>query len=194
MATSVQPENCSRKGDGRYDCAIEAFSQAYNNSRLYNERIDIMKKHTKLIMSALMALTLTVGTTTQTLPFTKNTNTAIVAEAANGVIRGCFNGYNWTGTTTVHSNNTRKACKIKICTFDLAGWWNYGKFDFEVYGDGRYIGTYNDKSRGTFTLPKGYSTYKVKLRIHKSWNPGWNFTNSGKCVYWSIDGGSNCWV
>lgn len=153
-----------------------------------------MKKITKIIMGVMMALTLTVGTATQAFPFTNGSSTAIVAEAANGVVRGCFNGYNWTGETTIHSNNTNKKCKIKICTFDVVGHWTYGKFDYEVYGDGIYIGTYNDKSRGTFTLPKGYSTYKVKLRIHSSWNPGWNFTNAGKCVYWSIDGGSNCWV
>lgn len=153
-----------------------------------------MRKITKIIMGVMMALALTVGTATQAFSFISDNSTAIVAEAANGVVKGCFNGYNWTGKTTIHSNNTNKKCKIKICTFDLAGWWNYGKFDYEVYGDGRYIGTYNDKSRGTFTLPKGYSTYTVKLRIHKSWNPGWNFTNFGKCVYWSIDGDSNCWV
>lgn len=153
-----------------------------------------MKRFTKIVMGTMMALTLTVGTATHTPPFISDNGTAIVAEAANGVVRGCFNGYNWTGTITVHSNNTRKVCKIKICTFDAAGRGNYGNFDYVVYGDGRYIGTYNNKSRGTFTLPKGYSTYTVKLRIHASWNPGTNFINMGKCVYWSIDGGSNCWV
>lgn len=157
-----------------------------------------MKKITKILMAATMALTLTFGTATQTLPFTNDNSTAIVAEAANGVITGRFNGYNWTGSTTVHSCNTKKTCKIKICTFDIAGWWNYGKFDYQVYGDGRYIGTYNNKSRGTFTLPKGYNTYSVRLRIHNFGSGiiagGNNFTNQGKCVYWSIDGGTNCWV
>ncbi|MCR4887594.1 MAG: hypothetical protein K5979_00240 [Ruminococcus sp.] len=81
-----------------------------------------MKKITKILMAATMALTFTFGTATQTLPFTNDNSTAIVAEAANGVITGRFNGYNWTGSTTVHSCNTKKNCKIKICTFDIAGW------------------------------------------------------------------------
>lgn len=34
MITSVQPEDCSRKGDGRYDCVINTFNQADNNLRL----------------------------------------------------------------------------------------------------------------------------------------------------------------
>ena len=95
---------------------IDTFNQAGNNPRLNNERIDIMKRITKIVMGVMMALTLTVGTATQAFPFISDNSTAIVAEAANGVITGRFNGYSWTETTTVHSNNTRKACKIKICS------------------------------------------------------------------------------
>ena len=86
---------------------------------------------------------------------------------------------------------------IRKGNFQLSDWKRWIESHSNIFlmpGDGRYIATYNDKSRGTFTLPKGYNTYQVKLKIHKSWNPGWNFTNAGKCVYWSIDGDSNCWV
>lgn len=50
MTTSVQLEDCSRKGDGRYDCVIFAFNQAGNNSWLNNDRVDIMKRITKIVM------------------------------------------------------------------------------------------------------------------------------------------------
>lgn len=52
-----------------------------------------MKRITKIVMGVMMALTLTVGTATQAFPFISDNSTAIVAEAANGVITGRFNGY-----------------------------------------------------------------------------------------------------
>lgn len=157
-----------------------------------------MKKTKKALCAVMAALTLFTGTT-----FAPEISSHIMTEPvsviqsvdanAASVTRGRFNGSNWTGYTTVYSSNTRKTKSIKICTFDVVGCKSWGTIDYEVYsGNKRIASNYNGKGTDAYiSLPKGYSSYKIRIRPHNYGSgiiaKGRNFTNTGKCVMWSID-------
>lgn len=159
------------------------------------------KKTAKRFIGAVLALTLIGGTgLSEYTGLETGNSTAIVSAATNGVVRGCFNSSGWSGFTTVNSSNTKKSCSIRICTFDGLGYRSGGTVDVEVFDSrGKYIkGFYGSGSSKNFTLPKGYSSYRVRIQCHSFgsgiFNSGKTFKNVGKCIYWSIDGKTNCWV
>lgn len=156
-----------------------------------------MKKTKRTLCSVLAALTLFTGTAfaPEISSYMKSEPVAIVQSVdanAASVIRGCFNGSNWTGFVNVYSSNTRKTKKIKLCTFDMIGWRSNGTIDIQVYSGNKCIySKYKVQTVANLYLPKGYSSYKVRIRPH-NYGSGWfakgrNFENTGKCVMWSID-------
>lgn len=164
-----------------------------------------MKKAKRTLCSVLAALMLFTGTAfaPEISSYMKSEPVAIVQSVdanAASVVRGRFNGSDWTGETTIYSSNTKKKVKIKLCTFDAMGWRTSGKVDIEVRSGNKtvYSNYKGLKSVAYITLPKGYSSYKIKIRPHK-YGSGWfaganNFENIGKCNMWSIDSKTNCWL
>ncbi len=127
----------------------------------------------------------------------------IEANAAD-VRRGYFNngGASWTGWTYIRATTGRnwrgqtyyKTPKVKMCTFDLMGWRSGGTMSVEVYStSGRYVGTYKVSSGSKLTLKGGYSGYKIRIKRYMYNSAARNFTNTGKCVMWSIDASNNCY-
>ncbi len=164
-----------------------------------------MRFFKKAMCTSLAVLTITVGASLPKAiaPETYGSSSAVIqiidADAACAVKKGYFNGYSyWTGDIRVYSKNMSKKAKLKICTFDKAGWRSGGNIDIKVYSpNGSCIKSLtNIDTSYTLTLPKGYSYYKIKIKPHNYgnsiWGQGKNFTNIGKCVMWSMDAKSNC--
>lgn len=164
-----------------------------------------MKKTKKALCTALAVLTVATGVSLPSAVGSSSLDSKpgivqmIDANAAS-VKTGRFNNWKWTGYTYVYSTNTRKSPKIKICTFDLAGWRSGGTIDIQIYSsNGRLLKTYNAKGTAcNITLPKGYSCYKIRIRPHSYGSgviaSGRNWTNIGKCVMWSMDAKSYCYL
>ena len=159
-----------------------------------------MKKTKRTLCSVMAALTLLTGTAfaPEIRSYIKSEPVTIVQSVnanAASVVTGNFNYTNWTSYTNIYSKNTKKS-KIKLCTFDLGGWRSGGTIDYEVYSNGKRVdyNFYGVRTATNITLPKGYENYKIRIRPHKYNSGARNFENNGRCVMWSIDSKSNCWL
>lgn len=167
------------------------------------------KKAISTLVTILMAFTMIAVPlpTKDNLSVDNQTSIVQMLDAnAVDVRKGRFNNSNWSGWTYIYANQGRdwrgnwynKTPKIKLCTFDLCGWRSGGTMDVEVQtSSGKYIGTYVISSGNKLKLSGGYWSYRVRIKPHNYgsgiWNSGRNFTNIGKCVYWSIDSSTNCY-
>lgn len=159
----------------------------------------------KALCTTLALLTITAGAslpnTVGAKPLTPTTGIVQMIDANAATVRtGRFNSWNWTGYTYINSTNIKKSPKIKICTFDAIGHRSGGTIDIQIFSsNGKLLKTYYTKGTVCYiSLPKGYSRYKIRIRPHNYGSgiigTGRNWTNIGKCVMWSIDAYSYCYV
>lgn len=124
--------------------------------------------------------------------------TTMAAQAAVPVRTGRFDG----GTTVYLSRDSRgrlKNAKVKICTFSRDGFRSSSKIKVTLYNarNGRYITSFVTNSGTKIKLGNDHAGYIIRLKAYKKEGnsiktTGNNWTNLGKCYYWSIDCSKNC--
>ena len=141
---------------------------------------------TRILTAALVLLTLcTIFTTT-----------AFGAEWRTGRFD---NGHTAKGFTVVRLNDLRKNGYIRICTYDQCGYKSGGKIHVTLRNAaGRWICEFDTTSGAKLKLGNNYNTYRVYIARKTYPNTvignGDDFINSGKCVFWSIQAVSNCYM
>ncbi len=149
-------------------------------------------KLVKALIGTAMAVTMTVGGVTGSLPFIDTNDTAIVAEATWDYTAYCtgdfYKGSCWTNWISVKPTNSRKACEVKVAAYQENGRCNKGKFEVQIWSSsGRYVDyVYVDGSRN-IKLNYGYSGYNLRIRrrdtggINTSRTIHWAVTEAGWC-------------
>ncbi|MCQ2484013.1 MAG: hypothetical protein MJ168_01620 [Clostridia bacterium] len=121
----------------------------------------------------------------------------VFSSAKTAVKTGRFNG-----SVVVYLNKDSKGkyqnAKVKICSFSATNIKNNATIHIKLYDlKNKYICEFDTTSGSKINLGNDHSGYKIVMSAkQKSGNSistqSWNWTNLGKCYYWSVDATSNC--